>query len=78
MGRPQNKGGIQQVRSGAGHSENFMPPWNELRTKEKKIKNFPKNALLGPHRNSSQNQCSASFYLRLGVCMPRGVKLDPW
>jgi hypothetical protein len=43
------------------------------------LKKFPKiNFLLGPHRKSSQNLCSTSFYLRPGVCMPRGVKLDPW
>ena len=62
----------------ASHSENFMPPWNELRAEEKKVKKKSQNFLLGPHRYSSQNWCSTSFYLRPGVCinicMPRGVK----
>ena len=61
--RRLTRGGRSTVEP-PGHSENFMPPWNGLRAKKKKVKKFPQVFLLGPHRNSSQNWCSASFYLR--------------
>jgi hypothetical protein len=40
-----------------------MPPWNALRTKKKRLKNFPKIFLLGPHRFKSK--------LLLGIILPK-------